>query len=609
MQETRAITGYSSLGTWDLKSTPGIQNTGNSKGYYNVEVMEKLSPNAEQVIRGRYLLKNAGGKPVETPEQLFRRVAVSIASAEEQEPATWANRFYEVMAQLEFLPNSPTLMNAGLEKGQLSACFVLPVKDSLRDIFESLKNTALIHQSGGGTGFNFSQLRPRNDRVTASGGSSSGPVGFMKIFDTATEQVKQGGKRRGANMGILDITHPDIEEFLTAKQEDGVLRNFNLSAGISDAFMMAVENDRDWELINPRTNEVTKVVRAKYLWSLFTEQAWKSGDPGLIFLDTINSQNPIPAAGLIKGTNPCGEVPLLEYESCNLGSINLSRMLRMDKGSTEVDWARLSHTVRTGIRFLDNIISVNFYLLPEIEEIAIKHRKIGLGVMGWAEMLIQLGIPYASEKAFLLGEKIMNFIMKESYKASSHLAAEKGPFPAWEHSRHYPHTPLRNATCNSIAPTGTLSVLADTSYSIEPLFAPVFERVGILDGKNQREINRFLIEQLKATGLWSEALREQIFIEGSIKNIAGIPPKIKLLFKSSLEIPWKHHLYHQRAFQKYTDNAVSKTINLPASTSKEEIGRIYCTAWKYNLKGITIYRYGTKADQVLQCRLNTNREC
>lgn len=569
--------------------------------------MEKLNPNAEQILTERYLLKNEMGNTLETPDQMFRRVAAFVASAEEQEPATWANQFYESMYQLEFLPNSPTLMNAGLKNGQLSACFVLPVKDSLRDIFETLKNAALIHQGGGGTGFNFSLLRPKNDQVTAAGGTSSGPVGFMRIFDAATEYVRQGGKRRGANMGILDISHPDIEEFITAKQGDGAIRNFNISAGISDAFMMAVENDRDWTLVNPRTQEVSKVVRAKYLWDLLTEQAWQTGDPGLIFLDTVNSHISLPAAGRIEGTNPCGEVPLLEYESCNLGSINLSRMLTATTESTQVDWTRLARTVRTGIRFLDNIITVNYYLLPEIEEMAKKHRKIGLGVMGWAEMLIQLGIPYTSEEAFLLGEKIMNFIMRESYKASSHLAAEKGAFPAWEHSRHYPHTPLRNATCNSIAPTGTISVIANTSYSIEPLFAPVFERVGILEGKRQKEVNRFLMEQMKAAGVWSKEIKEQLFNEGSVRNLPGVPQKLKLLFKSSLEIPWKYHLYHQRAFQKYTDNAVSKTINLPNDISREEIGKIYFSAWKYNLKGITVYRYGTKKNQVLQCRLDTTK--
>lgn len=411
-------------------------------------------------------------------------------------------------------------------------------------------------------------------------------------------------------MGILNIDHPDIELFINSKSGDAALKNFNISVGITDGFMDAIENDLDWGLINPRTKKVQKTLKAAVLWQNIVQQAWKTGDPGLLFLDTMNRENPVPKSGQIQSTNPCGEVPLVDYESCNLGSVNLSKMISFLSGKPEIDFDKLKKIVTTGIRFLDNIISVNHYLLPEIEAITKVHRKIGLGVMGWAEMLIQLEIPYASKQAVDLAETLMKFIKDCSYKASEELAKEKGKFPKWEESRYFPRPELRNATCNSIAPTGTISVIANSSYSIEPLFALAFNRVGILGGKTQTEISSLLIKKLEILGLWNENLENTIRSEGSIKNIDGVPDWIKKLFETSLEIPWDYHLLHQKAFQEYTDNAVSKTINLPGNASVEDISEIYLSAWKYKLKGITIYRYGSKNRQVLQkCNLNSGSDC
>ena len=571
--------------------------------------MVNLTKNAKEILNDRYLLRDNKNTIVETTNQLFNRVAKFVATAESNNRSTWEKEFFQVMNTLDFLPNSPTLMNAGMPNGQLSACFVLPVNDSLNNIFTTLKNAALIHQSGGGTGFNFSRLRPKNDRVTSSYGTSSGPIAFIKIYDAATEKVKQGGKRRGANMGILNINHPDIESFIVSKSDKNSLQNFNISVGITDDFMEAVKNNLNWSLINPRTLEVEKKIKATLLWKHITEEAWKTGDPGLIFLDTINSHNPTPNLGRIESTNPCGEVPLLDYESCNLGSINLSHMVGKEK-KTNVNWNKLALTIETAIRFLDNIISVNYYLLPETKLITQRNRKIGLGVMGWAEMLIQLEIPYASLEAVELGNKMMKFIKEKSYEASIKLAEEKGAFPEWKNSKHYNNYRLRNATCNSIAPTGTISVIADTSYSIEPLFALVYKRTGILDGKTQTEVNKLLKNKMKALGLWNETIKQTIFKTGSIRGIDTVSDSTKKLFETSLEIPWKYHLLHQKAFQKYTDNAVSKTTNLPENTSLKEIAKIYWTAWEYKLKGITIYRYGSRDKQVLRkCNFNTFGDC
>ncbi len=570
----------------------------------------KPTANAQQLLNARYLLKDAEGRIVETPNQLFRRVANFIASAESLEQEVWANRFYQIMSDLLFLPNSPTLMNAGLPNGQLSACFVLPVEDSLGSIFTTLKDMALIHQSGGGTGYNFSKLRPHGDLIKMSGGVSSGPLAFIKIYDTATEHVRQGGKRRGANMGILNVDHPDIEDFVKAKSVGNNLQNFNLSVGISDEFMKAVKTDENWELINPRTKKVTKTIKAKGLWDLIVAQAWATGDPGLILLDTINRYNPVPKEGPIQSTNPCGEVPLFEYESCNLGSINLFKMARQENGIWGIDWIILETTVKTAIRFLDNVISVNHYLLPRIEKATKNNRKVGLGVMGWAELLALLNLPYASDEAVALAEKVMQFVQAKSYEASKELAEDRGVFPNWEKSVHYPNSCLRNATCNSIAPTGSISVIADTSYSIEPLYALAYERVGILENETQMEINPVFVMKMKQLGLWDEKLKNEVMAQGSIQHLGTLPVTLKKVFETSLEIPWEYHLLHQKAFQKYTDNAVSKTINLSQGTNKETISEIYWTAWEYGLKGITVYRDGSKANQVLQaCGLNKSPNC
>ncbi|MDE1207927.1 adenosylcobalamin-dependent ribonucleoside-diphosphate reductase [Tenacibaculum larymnensis] len=570
--------------------------------------MDALTKNAIQILKSRYLLRNKKGELIETPDEMFMRVAQCISSCEKKS-TFYRKQFYHLLKSLKFLPNSPTLMNAGTKQGQLSACFVLPIEDNLDSIFTTLKNAALIHQSGGGTGFNFSKLRPKKDLVSSNNGTSSGPIAFIKMYDTATEYVKQGGKRRGANMGILNINHPDIEKFITSKSSKKAIENFNISVGVTDAFMHALKNNQSWELINPRTNKVTKTVPTQFLWNLIIKEAWKTGDPGIIFLDTINKHNPTPSIGRIEATNPCGEVPLLSFESCNLGSINLSKMVIKKNSYYTLDWNSLSKTIQLAIRFLDNVITTNYYLLPEIESIVKNNRKIGLGIMGWAELLILLEIPYASEKALNLADSLMLFIKKESYQASENLAKEKGVFPNWSKST-FSNIPLRNATCNSIAPTGTISVIANTSYSIEPLFALAYKRVGILDNQTQIEINELFIQKMKKSGLWNNELKNEVLNNGSIQNTDTIPLQIKAIFQTSLDIPWQYHLKHQKKFQEHTDNAVSKTINLPEQTTVNEISKIYKTAWEYELKGITIYRYGSKSNQVLQkCNLNTSKNC
>lgn len=569
--------------------------------------MTNLSPNGLQILQARYLRRT---EVTETPDELFQRVAKHLITVEDEDHEFWFDRFYGVMRHLEFLPNSPTLMNAGLPKGQLSACFVLPVEDNLEAIFTTLKNAALIHNSGGGTGYNFSKLRPKDDIITSSEGSSAGAIAFMKIYDTATEYVKQAGKRRGANMGILNVTHSDIEAFVTSKSDRESLQNFNISVGITNDFMNAVKNNLEWQLVNPRTKKVSKTIRAKMLWDLIVDEALKTGEPGLIFLDTINQDNRLPKQGKINCTNPCGEVPLFDFESCNLGSINLTKMVVHDGKKNEIDWNKLDKTISIAIRFLDNVISSNHYLLPNIKHITLANRKIGLGVMGWAELLIMLSIPYASEKAVDLAEVLMKFIQEKSYAASGNLAQIRGCFPSWKESRYAPNTLLRNATCNSIAPTGSISVIADASYSIEPLYALAYKRTGILNDKTQIEINSIFVEKLKSLGFWTEEIQNEVIANGSIQNIKHIPKNIKKLFETSLEISWKYHLLHQRAFQKYTDNAVSKTINLASNTTANEVSEIYKTAWEYGLKGITIYRNGSRANQILQpCGVNLEDEC
>ena len=560
-----------------------------------------LNPNAVEILRARYLKRNKAGEVVETPEELFRRVAAAVSEAEDRDRPFWEERFCQLMQQGEFLPNSPTLMNAGLAEGQLSACFVLPVADTMQSIFETLKHTALIHQSGGGTGFNFSALRPRGDRTGAGPGSASGPVAFMKVYDEATEQVKQGGRRRGANMGILNITHPDIRRFIMSKSDPAALQNFNISVGVTVAFMQAVERKASWMLINPRDGQKWGEVPARELWELLCHQAWETGDPGLLFLDTINKGNPLPGLGLLQATNPCGELPLFSYESCNLGSINLSRMLKSRSGGNPfLDWDRLAGVTAHALRFLDDVITVNRFLLPEIRAITLANRKVGLGVMGWAELLIELGIPYASKEAVELGRKVMRFIQQKSFEASEALAAEREVFPNWGKSRFFPDRRLRNASCNSIAPTGSISVIAGTSYSIEPLYALAFRRVGILDGKQQGEINPAVQRKLESLGFWTSGIRDHILEKGGVSEVVEIPAPLRKVLATAHEIPWEFHLAHQQAFQEYTDNAVAKTVNLPRDTPEGEVASIYRKAWEMGLKGITVYRDGSRANQVLQ---------
>lgn len=563
--------------------------------------MHPLSHNAIRVLESRYLLKNSDGSIVETPEQLFKRVAHHIANAEHllnnsEQQLHWEKEFFAVMSRLEFLPNSPTLMNAGLPLNQLSACFVLPVEDSIADIFTTLKNTALIQQSGGGTGFNFSALRHNGDFINSSHGYSTGPISFMKIFDAATDNIKQGGKRRGANMGILNIDHPDIEDFIELKNVEGVLSNFNISVGITDAFMNAVEKNADWELKHPISRKSIKSIAARALWNKIISNAWLTGDPGLIFLDTINESNPTPKIGAITCTNPCGEVPLLPYEACNLGSIDVAKFYNEKKN--KIDYEGLEKCIATAIRFLDNVIEVNNYVIPEIKTMVKGNRKIGLGIMGWAELLIKLETPYASEKAVKLGEELMAFINEKSFDASQKLAEERGVFKNWDNSIYNENIKLRNATRTSIAPTGTISIIAGTSSSIEPLFALAIHRENVLNNETLTEINEACLSYLKRKNLLTDEIVSEIKKTGSIQN-TGLPNEIKDLFKTSLEIEPYWHIQHQVAFQKHTDNAVSKTINLPGGATVADVENAYLTAWKNKAKGITIYRYGSKSQQVL----------
>jgi ribonucleoside-diphosphate reductase alpha chain len=568
-----------------------------------------LTANALTVLESRYLRKDAEGHVVETPEALFRRVASHIAKAElsfgnADDKNTWEERFFSLLSSLKFLPNSPTLMNAGTPLNQLSACFVLPVEDSIESIFTTLKNTALIQQSGGGTGFNFSALRPHGDFISSTSGYSSGPVAFMKVYDAATDNIKQGGKRRGANMGILNIDHPDIEEFIVVKKQDETLCNFNISVGIFDRFIEAVEKDEMWQLKHPSTRKVTKELPARELWNKIIQNAWFSGDPGLVFLDSINKENPTPAIGDITCTNPCGEVPLLPYEACNLGSIDVSKLFSEEKN--DLDWNELKEIIVTSVRFLDNVIEINDYVIPEIKAMVTGNRKIGLGVMGWAELLIKMEIPYATDKALSLGSKLMKFIQEESKKASMELATERGVFKNWEKSIYYPKTPIRNATRTSIAPTGTISIIAGSSSSIEPLFALAFYRENVLNDQKLSEVNPLFVEYLKKKKLYSEEIMQKVKENGTLIQ-TNLPDEVKELFKTALEIDPEWHIKHQVRFQEHTDNAVSKTINLPETASVSDVEKAYLSAWKAKAKGVTIFRYGSKLKQVLKSGSEPNQ--
>lgn len=578
-------------------------------------IKTKLTENALQVLESRYLRKDENGKIIETPQQMFQRVAQNIAAAEkiynpdisDKERLRIEEKFYKLMATLEFMPNSPTLMNAGAPLQQLSACFVLPVEDSLESIFNGVKNAAKIHQSGGGTGFNFSHLRPEGDVVKTTRGIASGPISFMLIFDKATDVIKQGGKRRGANMGILNVHHPDILKFITIKKQEGILKNFNISVAITEEFMKAYEKNEDYNLINPRNNTVVKKLKARDVFNLLTKTAWETGDPGVIFLDKINDKkgNSTPKLGRIEATNPCGEVPLFPYESCNLGSINLVKVLKRKNRKWEIDWQKLKTIVYDAVHFLDNAIDMNRYPLPEIDAMSKAQRRLGLGVMGFADLLIKLKIPYNSNRALILAQKIMKFVDSEADKKSTELAKKRGAFPNFEISIYAKEGPtLRNCALTTIAPTGTISIIAGCSQGIEPIYGLVYKRMAYIGKQADKPVyltvaNSLLEDTAKTEKFYSQDLMDKILKRGTVAALKEVPKKWQKIFQTAHDISWDWHVKMQAAFQKYTDNAVSKTINLPPNATVDDVKNAYLLAYKLGCKGITIYRSGSKAQQVL----------
>jgi len=562
-----------------------------------------ISENARAVLERRYLIRDEHGEAVETVDELFHRVADAVAAADvrfdpQADVADTARSFYRMMTELDFLPNSPTLMNAGRPLGQLSACFVLPVADSMEDIFDAIKNAALIHKSGGGTGFSFSRLRAKGSTVNSTGGVASGPISFMKVFNAATEAVKQGGTRRGANMGILRVDHPDILEFITCKNDTKEITNFNISVGLTESFMEAVESDSSYELVDPASRRVTGRLNAREVFEAIVRSAWQTGEPGILFLDRLNKDNPCPGQGEIESTNPCGEQPLLPYEACNLGSINLVRHLRRTGTGYALDRAKLEQTIRTAVHFLDNVIEVNQYPLPEIDAMTKKTRKIGLGIMGFADMLLYLGIPYDSDEGVAMASQVMELVQTIGHQESQRLAQVRGPFPLFAESVYRDGAPLRNATVTTIAPTGTLSIIAGVSSGVEPVFAYAYYR-NVMDNTHLIETNQILRDKLTELGLYSDELMRQIIEHGSLAHVEGIPEAVKRVFVCAHDVSPIWHVKMQAAFQQFTDNAVSKTVNFPNSATQEEVAEVYRLAYELGCKGTTIYRDGSRDEQVL----------
>jgi len=576
-----------------------------AKALMGVEDDIKITPNAIKVLEARYLKRYEDGRIKETPGQMLKRVAENIALADriydkDADIKKLEKEFYDTMRNLEFMPNSPTLMNAGSELQQLSACFVLPIEDSIESIFESLKLTALIHQSGGGTGFSFSRLRQRGDLVKSTMGVASGPISFMSIYNAATEVIKQGGKRRGANMGILRVDHPDIMDFITAKEKSDALNNFNISVAITDKFMDAVEKGENYNLLNPRTGELVNSIDARQVFNLIITMAWKNGEPGVVFIDRMNEGNPTPSIGKIESTNPCGEQPLLPHESCNLGSINLAKVIKEnDDGTKEVDWPRLKRIIRTAVHFLDNVIDMNKFPAKKIEEMTLSNRKIGLGVMGLADMLIMLGIPYNSEEGLAISEKVMKFIKDEGSEMSSELAEVRGPFPNYEKSIYFGKgMKMRNATITTIAPTGTISMICNASSGIEPLFAISFIKY-VMDGNELLMVNPIFEEVARKEGFYTTELMKKVAQHGTIQHIDEIPEHVRKAFVTAHDITPEWHVRMQAATQKYTDNAVSKTVNFPSNATIHDVEQVYKLAYKLGCKGVTIYRDRSREEQVL----------